>query len=114
MLPETVEIGTDCVLKVCFIHAQFKLIAEYRVYRASGDLFIYVRSADHADGCDMYVNPAARTCNGNMLNYFDNRAAEIFRDCWITNNVLFDRPMTGEKYRSFAQMCIGLASCIPD
>lgn len=114
MIPETAEIGTDCVLKVCFIHAQFKLIAEYRVYRASGDLFIYVRSTDHADGCDLYIKPTARTCNGNLLNFFDNRAAEIFRDCWITNNVIFDKPMTGEKYRSFAQQCIGLASCVPD
>ena len=114
MLPETAAIGTSCILRVCFLHEQFKLVASSMVYQQSGDLFIYVSDEDHVDGCDLYIRPAAKTCNGNVLNYFDGSAAELFRDCYDTNNLIFDRPLTGEKYRSFAQQCIGLHSCVPD
>lgn len=105
---------TDCLLKVCFVHQQFKLIARYFQYRSTGDIFIHIDVIEHADDCDLYINPAAITCNGIVLNYFDNNAAEVFRELYDTNNIVFASSKIGDMYRSFAQICIGLQSCVPD
>ena len=99
-------------LTVGFIAPRFKLRVSYLLY-PSGDLSLYVTAPEHIDGCDIYINPRAISCNGNVKNFFDGRAAEIFRDCYVTNNLIFDNAKTGEKYRSFAMDCIGLNSCIP-
>ena len=111
---EKAVIGTDSILKVCFVHRQFKLIAEYFQYRNSGDIFILVQQVEHADDCDLYINPSALTCNDTVMNYFDCNAAEVFRELYTNNNILFTSPKVGDMYRSFAQTCIGLQSCIPD
>lgn len=103
--------SAETVLSVCFID-RFKLRADYMLF-PSGDLIIYVTSPDHVDGCDAYIKPTATACNGQLLNYFNGKAAAIFRECYVTNNVIFDSAKTGEKYRSFAMKCVGLQSCIP-
>ena len=108
------EIHTEVILRICFIDKNFKLFADYRQYKSTGDIFILIHPAEHADGALLYINPALATCNGNVLNYFDNCAAETFRNLYALDNVLFDSTMTGEMYRSFAQKCIGLQTCIPD
>lgn len=107
-------INTESFLKVAFIDKNFKLIANYLQYTKSGDIFIYVTAEENVDNCDLYINPSAVTCNNNVMNYFDCKAAVIFRDLYDTNNIIFETPKTGEMYRSFAQKCIGLMSCIPD
>lgn len=114
MSRERACIGTTELLKVAFIDQNFKLIAHYLQFSKMGDIFIYITNETNVDNCDLYINPSAKTCNGIVLNYFDNRAAEIFRELYITENILFESPQTGEMYRSFAQKCIGLHSCIPD
>lgn len=111
---EKAIIGTTCILRVCFVHRQFKLIARYFQYNSTGDIFIHIAVIDHADNCDLYINPDAQTCNGVVLNYFDCNAAEVFRELYDTNNILFESSKTGDMYRSFAQTCIGLHSCVPD
>lgn len=111
---ERAIIGTTCILRVCFVHRQFKLIARYFQYNSTGDIFIHIAVIDHADDCDLYINPDAKTCNGTILNFFDCNAAEVFRELYDTNNILFESSKTGDMYRSFAQTCIGLHSCVPD
>lgn len=111
---EKAIIGTDCILTIAFIHRNFKLLVRYFQYRSTGDIFILIDSAEHVADCEMYINPAAQTCNGTIMNYFDNNAAEIFRELYTTNNILFTSSKVGDMYRSFAQICIGLHSCIPD
>lgn len=106
--------STDTVLRVAFIHPHFRLVCDYLVYNTTGDLLLYITSPEHIDGCDIYINPRAVACNGSVRNFFEGRAAEIFRDAYITKNIVYESPKTGEKYRSFAMDCIGLASCIPD
>ena len=114
MSKERSVIGTECILQIAFIHKDFKLLVQYMQYISSGDIFIFISKAEHIDNCDLYINPAAKTCNGNILNYFDNKAAYIFRELYSTENILFESPFVGDMYRSFAQKCIGLSSCIPD
>lgn len=104
--------SAQTLLRVCFLHHNFKLIAEYLLFD-SGDMCIYVTAPEHVDGCDAYIKPTATTCNGSLLNFFDGKAAKIFRYAYQTNNVIFDCAKTGEKYRSFAMSCIGLNSCVP-
>ena len=114
MSREKSVIGTEPILKVAFITKNFKLLAQYLQYTESGDIFIYITKEEHVDDCELYINPDAKTCNGNMLNYFDNKAACVFRDLYSTDNILFETPFVGDMYRSFAQCCIGLSSCVPD
>ena len=114
MSNEKACIGTDCILSIAFIDKNFKLLVRYMQYKKSGDIFIHIDKAEHVDDCNLYINPSALTCNGNILNYFDNRAAVVFRDLYSTDNILFTSPIVGDMYRSFAQKCIGLSSCVPD
>lgn len=103
------------ICTVVFIHPHFKLCLRFMQHKSTGDVFAFITNPDNApENADLYVNPLLRTCNGNVRNYFDCRAADVFRQLYATNNVLFDRPATGEKYRSFAMQCIGLSTCIPD
>ena len=106
---------TQPVCTVLFIHPHFKLVLRFMQHRSTGDVFAYINNPTNApENADLIVNPNARTCNGNMRNYFDCAAADLFRRLYQTDNVLYDCPATGEKYRSFAMQCIGLSTCIPD
>lgn len=107
------ETHTTTVLRVCFVSKNFKLFADLRQFK-NGDICFYVYPVENADGAALYINPAAKFCNGNVLNYFDNQAAILFRNLYDTDNVIFDSVKTGEMYRSFAQSCIGLMTCVPD
>ena len=107
------ETHTNTVLRVCFVSKKFKLFADLRQFK-NGDICYYVHQVENAEGAALYINPAAKFCNGNVLNYFDNHAAILFRNLYDTGNVIFDSVKTGEMYRSFAQSCIGLMSCVPD
>lgn len=107
-------VSTTKVLSVCFVQRHFRLVCDFLVYDSTGDILLYMSAPAHVDGCDIYINPEAIACNGNVRNFFEGRAAEIFRDAYITNNIAYDKATTGEKYRSFAMKCIGLQSCIPD
>lgn len=107
------ETHTTTVLRVCFVSKNFKLFADLRQFK-NGDICYYVYPVENAEGAALYINPAAKFCNGNVLNYFDNQAAILFRNLYDTDNVIFDSVKTGEMYRSFAQSCIGLMTCVPD
>ena len=111
------KVDLDCtpIVNIVFLHQHFPLLLRIMQYKKSGDIFAYITNPEHSpENADLYINPNAKTCNGNLRNYFDCGAADCFRYLYDSGNVLYDCPATGEKYRTFSQQCRGLEMCIPE
>lgn len=113
MHPDRAERCSDYAGRVYLISQHFKLLLEIRVKRHGG-VFAYITPADHADDATPIINPAAQTCTSMVKNFMGGKLGRVFVRLYDTDNVLFDRPQTGEMYRSFAMTCAGLENCIPD
>ena len=111
--PSRVERCSDSAGYIYLISPHFKLRLDFRT-KKHGGCFVYITPADHAEEDITLINPSATTCTARVINFLGGKLCKAFRELYSTDNVLFDRPQTGEMYRSFAQSCPGLENCIPD
>ena len=113
MHPDRCERCSDDALSIYLVTPHAKLRASVRI-KKQGGAFMYITPIEHLKDGDVIINPRAVTCTGNVVNFMPKRLRDLFTTFFALGNMIFDRPQTGEIYRSFAGSCPGLESCIPD
>lgn len=95
------------------ITPNFKIKISIQI-KKDGNAFGYVVPVQHAEDGYLIINPQTPIPSNLVLNYIPRRLAAVLQRIWMSGNLCFDRPQTGEMYRSFAMSCPGLESCVPD